>query len=68
MAGRVALRGTTSQRQACHMRTFQLLDTTLSLFSTAMRPGSYRRRPRLSREDLTHWAVKWLALLQDMGF
>ena len=50
------------------MRTFQLLDTTLSLFSTAMRPGSYRRRPRLSREDLTLWAVKWLALLQDMGF
>ena len=50
------------------MHTFQLLDTTLSLFSTAMRPGSYRRRPRLSREDLTHWAVKWLALLQDMGF
>lgn len=50
------------------MRTFQLLDTTLSLFSTAMRPGSYRRRPRLSREDLTSWAVKWLALLQDMGF
>ena len=50
------------------MHTFQLLDTTLSLFSTAMRPGSYRRRPRLSREEFTPWAVKWLALLQDMGF
>lgn len=50
------------------MHTFQLLDTTLSLFSTAMRPGSYRRRPRISREEFTLWAVKWLALLQDMGF
>ena len=50
------------------MHTFQLLDTTLSLFSTAMRPGSYRRRPKFSREEFTPWAVKWLALLQDMGF
>ena len=50
------------------MHTFQLLDTTLSLFSTAMRPGSNRRRPRLSREEFIPWAVKWLALLQDMGF
>ncbi|OXS29318.1 MAG: hypothetical protein BCS36_00085 [Desulfovibrio sp. MES5] len=50
------------------MHTFQLLDTTLSLFSTAMGPGSNRRRPRLSREEFTPWAVKWLALLQDMGF
>lgn len=50
------------------MHTFQLLDTTLSLFSTAMRPGSNRRRPKLSREEFTPWAVKWLALLQDMGF
>ena len=50
------------------MHTFQLLDTTLSLFSTAMRPGSNRRKPRLSREEFIRWAGHWLVLLQDMGF
>ena len=50
------------------MHTFQLLDTTLSLFSTAMRSGSGRRRPRLSREEFTSWAGRWQVLLQDMGF
>lgn len=50
------------------MHTVQLLDTTLSLCSTAMRSGSGRRGPRLSREEFTCWAERWLVLLQGMGF
>ncbi|MFT4301922.1 MAG: hypothetical protein QM579_09225 [Desulfovibrio sp.] len=50
------------------MHTVQLLDTTLSLFSTALRSGSSRRRPRLSHEEFTSWAGRWRILLQDMGF
>ncbi|MBB5143026.1 homocitrate synthase/isopropylmalate synthase family protein [Desulfovibrio intestinalis] len=50
------------------MRTIQLLDITLSLFSTAMRSGPGRRRPKLSHEEFTSWAGRWQVLLQDMGF